>query len=272
MQIPPPSHSQFSLLSELFSPSSITNNEGHKDSGKVSPSMDVDPTKQKGSSFALRPSSSLAGDPGAAKTIRYQKQGQGGGALPVLRLQPQLQLQVKQQAQAEPNYRTPQKKMARRRSPSQKILRNPYNSSQQHPCRDERDENGNPQLPLPSSGPLTCFSYRTMEKEYEKDTQRMLERIQKSRSFERKGGRSPGQEEEEVGAIRGHSGNDAFGFNDENENDYHLQDGDSGFYIDDNEEEETGGHGCVAGGLTTRTIGDTLSLFEEEEEIFELDL
>lgn len=36
-----------------------------------------------------------------------------------------------------------------------------------------------------ASGPITCFSFRTMEKEYEKDTQRMLERIEKSRSFER---------------------------------------------------------------------------------------
>jgi hypothetical protein len=114
-----------------------------------------------------------------------------------------------------------------------------------------------------------------MEKEYEKDTQRMLERIQKSRSFERKGGRSADQqqEEEEDGAIRGHSGNNAFGDNDDdNENYYHLHDSDSGFYIDDNGEEETGGHGCVAGDLPTRMIGDTLSLFEDEEEIFELDL
>ena len=103
--------------------------------------------------------------------------------LPVLR--PQHQHEQKQE-QEHPVSR----KMTRPKSPSQKIPRNhssrsidiPSSSNSSNHNEYEMDENGHPK---PDMTGHTCFSYRTMQKQYEKDTQRMLERIQKSRSFER---------------------------------------------------------------------------------------
>uniref|UniRef100_A0A7S0TB35 Uncharacterized protein n=1 Tax=Pseudo-nitzschia delicatissima TaxID=44447 RepID=A0A7S0TB35_9STRA len=77
------------------------------------------------------------------------------------------------------------RKTTRPKSPSQKIPRNHSSRSIDIPSANqyeyEMDENGHPK---PDMTGHTCFSYRTMQKQYEKDTQRMLERIQKSRSFE----------------------------------------------------------------------------------------
>mmetsp|Transcript_2064 Transcript_2064/g.5455 ORF Transcript_2064/g.5455 Transcript_2064/m.5455 type:complete len:218 (+) Transcript_2064:548-1201(+) len=55
-----------------------------------------------------------------------------------------------------------------------------------HPSFAMRPSSSSRRAAEPTSGPITCFSYRTMEKEYEKDTLRMLERIRRSRSFDRK--------------------------------------------------------------------------------------
>jgi len=135
---------------------------------------------------------------------------------------------------------------------------------------EERDENGNP---VPTCEPLTCFSYRTMEKEYEKDTMRMLERIQKSRSFEKKPKQEHGQAEvnnplqwscpqltsySEVAAPT--TANETFRVED-----------DTGFFIGEYEEAEAEANDCVlVEDLVEDAQGETMYIeppcYEEDKE------
>ncbi len=185
------------------------------------------------------------------------------------------------QQQEEQLLETP-KKMPRRKSPSQKIPRNHTHSARaipSHSNRCETDENGDPKIMI---GPLTCFSYRTYEKQYEKDTQRMLERIQKSRSFEHQK-----QQRQQEGTSRTNEDgsaqrsvslkdlssieNDAF-----SRNLYY----DSGFYIGD-EGYDHHDHDYDNSYIVPdhdhyyqeqQDFENGTQYFEEQEEIFELDL
>lgn len=154
--------------------------------------------------------------------------------------------------------------MARRRSPSQKIL-----SSGASRPREERDcdENGNPQLPSSGSVPATCFSYRTMEKEYELDTLRMLERIEKSRSFERS--TSHGHEHEEP---RSASFSNLQDISNEYDCDANVNVHGSDFYIGDDEDFQGVDESFSLAPEENLYIDEEPPVFEEEEEIFEIDL
>jgi len=169
--------------------------------------------------------------------------------------------------------------MSRRKSPSQKIPRNHSDRAiPSHSNQYETDENGNPKI---ASGPLTCFSYRTMEKQYEKDTQRMLERIQKSRSFEQQQKQQSRQQEgtfrtnEDGSAQRSVSLKDLSSIqNDVSRNLYY----DGGFYIGD-EGDDYHQHNDYDNSYIDHDDYQHLDHqhqqeqhFEEQEEIFELDL
>jgi len=158
IQIPSPSTAHHSLLSEFFAPNNPTSEDDEKDSQLLN-QLQHHQLEFATPTFALRAQPS----PFEERTI--------------------------QRSGPENNERTSRNErkvtrrgVTRRRSPSQKIHSNPSNDVLLKK-EEERDENGNR---IPTCGPLASFSYRTMEQEYEKDTMRMLERIQKSRSFEKK--------------------------------------------------------------------------------------
>ena len=175
--------------------------------------------------------------------------------LPVLRPQ--------QRTQFHNNEANPPRKMARTKSPSQKIPRSNHNQieNERHNVPSEQqlfetDENGNPKI---------CFSYRTMEKQYEKDTLRMLERIQKSRSFELQQQQQQPNNNQYL-SERSTSLKEFATNTHETSEDYHLH-YDTGFYIgDDSYENDYNDH------YHQDEIQDNQDQFEEEQEIFELDL
>ena len=175
--------------------------------------------------------------------------------LPVLRTQQRTQLHY--------NEANPPRKMARTKSPSQKIPRSNHNQheneNQTVPSEQqlfETDENGNPKI---------CFSYRTMEKQYEKDTLRMLERIQKSRSFELQQQQQQPKNNQYI-SQRSTSLKEFATTSHETSEDYHLH-YDTGFYIgDDSYENDYNDH------YHQDQLQDNQDQFEEEQEIFELDL
>jgi len=161
IQIPSPSTAHHSLLSEFFAPNNSTSEDDEKDSQLLNQ------LQHQQLEFAT-PTFALRAQPSPFEERTIQRSG------------PENNERTSRNAR-----KVTRRGVTRRRSPSQKIdvLKK----------EEERDENGNP---VPTCGPLTCFSYRTMEQEYEKDTLRMLERIQKSRSFEKK----PKQEHDPAGA------------------------------------------------------------------------
>jgi len=82
--------------------------------------------------------------------------------------------------------RSSTRRTGRRQSPPQKIDRSPIRNQETIEDalgEERRDEAGHNDDSMMSGH--HCFSYRTMEKEYEKASLRMLERIRKSRSFEK---------------------------------------------------------------------------------------
>ncbi len=182
---------------------------------------------------------------------------------------PQIRYQVlrtQQRTQLHNNEALQPRKMARTKSPSQKIPRSNHSPIEnEHPTIPsdqqlfETDENGNPKI---------CFSYRTMQKQYEKDTLRMLERIQKSRSFELQQQLNNNNNDHNQSISQRSSSLKEFATpNHETSQDYHHH-YDSGFYIgDESEENDYNDHYHH-----DHDNQDLLEEDEEEEEIFELDL
>jgi len=191
---------------------------------------------------------------------------------------PQIRYQVlrtQQRTQLHNNEALQPRKMARTKSPSQKIPRSNHNpidmNKNEHPTIHipsdqhlfETDENGNPKI---------CFSYRTMQKQYEKDTLRMLERIQKSRSFElqqqQQQQQQPPNNNHQSICQRSSSLTEFATTNHETSQDYQLH-YDSGFYIgDENDCNDHYHHDRVHDNQDWLEEEED----EEEEEIFELDL
>lgn len=237
MHIPPqhPSPEQLSQLTEFF--------HSEKLSEKLS-------EKQKSTTWPLLQSD--ADTSHLPMETRNESSHSASRQLPVLRPQQRTQLQTNESP----------RKMARTKSPSQKIPRNNLHPTQNQNIPSdqqlfETDENGNPKI---------CFSYRTMEKQYEKDTLRMLERIQKSRSFEQQQGdrnnNNPSMDQRSSSLTE-------FGAANHETCQYYQPHYDSGFYIGDdsceNDYSDYSDH-------YQDQLEDEQDLFEEQEEIFELDL
>jgi len=279
MQLLPPSPAHLSLLSELFCTTDNgdnTNNCYHNElkfretnpaTKQLLPSLAARPELAT-PSFALRSASSTN-----PRAIRYQQPN------PHQHHYNQDVLEDEEESPAprsivfreQPSHANPVRRCTRRRSPPQKILKT--SNSFAVPARqlDERDENGNL---APSDGSLTCFSYRTMEQEYEQDTLRMLERIQKSRSFEK--GNQQSNYNNEEGDVNGNGYDNANDHHDYNyevvtmANDTSRDDHNSSFYIgDDDDDSDVDDFGFD--GDTESSQGEP-PLFEQEQEIFELDL
>ena len=126
------------------------------------------------------------------------------------------------------------------------------------------DENGNYWIPSSFTPLETCYSYKTMEKEYEKDTLRMLERIQTSRAKEQESER----DHKEMNTNTNTNTNTNDTPRDRHETDF--------FYIGDDHDEGNFASPRFAGWVDNNNGNgngnDAPSLFEEDEQIFELDL
>lgn len=270
MQIPPPSNS---LLSAMFSKDAANNARGelrgdtkfssssnNKKEQHYSQDQQLQQTQQLHITLPSPRSRSELTDPSFAGSPPLSLPPTAISSSRRVRYDPSIPLKEHQRPSGV-------RRTGRRRSPPQKILRNTESNHDQEnlsqrEAEEERDEAGNNS----STTSIGCFSYRT--KNYEKASQEMLERMQKSWSFEKK----------EAGAAKLFRPWNSCHLPESSEPDSSLKyPEDNGFYIEDESEDYLAASTPSLAMMSSYgdfDAGDELSCEDEEEgdEIFELDL